>query len=757
MLQDTLMTEKIFMTEQDRPALELLAPAGTLAAFEAAVAAGADAVYIGAPALNARALAKQFTLAEIAAMVDHAHRHRVKVYVAMNSLVKEAEIPAAVETLAALEALAVDALILQDLGLYWLARQHFPKLRLHASTLLAGHNSVAVRHFTDMGFQRVVLARELTLKEIAAIHGQTAVELEVFVHGALCFSYSGLCMFSSYLGGKSGLRGRCVQPCRRRYTWSGKGKGKGGGQSGYFFSMNDLAAIDLLPQLAAAGVRSLKIEGRMRSPRYVGAVVSAYRRVLDAPPGDAAALAEAHAWLDEAMGRRSTSGYFTTPQPDDALSPQHSGNVGHFLGRIDVCRGHWAQFTVRAPLRCGDRLRLHREKSGDRQAFTLKGIKVGGEVVDSAAPGTEVAVELPDPGRLGDSLYKVDSSDRRGAQAVRAEIEPGRFRKQVPMKGIADRASRVLAALRQAGVRSAADGHGVGPRSRSLPARSGKKNSDRNLAWWLRVDDLQLLAHPLPELPERIVVTLTPKTASQLQRQRRQLGPLLKRLVWALPPIIVEADLPFYREAIAALGRNGFTDWQLGHVGQLPLFSPATGGEGKKGGGRRPPRGGGRFNLSGDYTLNILNSLALRCVGGMGIGRTQLAVETDRDNLRLLAAGQGAATGIFLHGAVPLFIARLKAGHFHYDRPFVSPKGERFVLKEAWGQTIAVSETVFSLLDRREELAGFGLNYGVIDLSHLRLRKGDLETLVQQVAGTGRGRKPLRQRTNAFNYLGGLE
>ncbi|MDH4321141.1 MAG: U32 family peptidase, partial [Desulfobulbaceae bacterium] len=271
----TLITDK----HAGRP-MELLAPAGSIEAFEAAVAAGADAVYIGAPTLNARALAKHFGMAEIAAMVDHAHQHEVKVYVAMNSLMKEEEIPAATHALAAFEHLGVDAVIMQDLGLYHLARRHFPKLRLHASTLLAGHNSAAVRQFVKMGFQRVVLARELAIPEIAAIHRQNQVELEVFIHGALCFSYSGLCLFSSFQGGKSGLRGRCVQPCRRRYTWSGKGKG--GAPSGYLFSMNDLCGIDLIPQLREAGVTSLKIEGRMRSARYVEAVTAAYRMALDA-------------------------------------------------------------------------------------------------------------------------------------------------------------------------------------------------------------------------------------------------------------------------------------------------------------------------------------------------------------------------------------------------------------------------------------------------------------------------------------------
>ena len=233
--------------------LELLAPAGSLEVFQRAVEAGANAIYIGAPSLNARALAKKFSWPEMAAMVSYGHQHRVKVYVAMNSLMKEEEIPLAVETLAVLEKIGVDGVILQDLGIYHLIRTYFPGLRLHASTLMGAHNSLAVQQFAAMGFSRVVLARELTLAEIGEISKSVDVELEAFVHGAMCYSYSGLCLFSSYQGGKSGLRGACVQPCRRRYSWQGKGRG---GPGGYFFSMNDLEAIELLPRLAAAGVTS---------------------------------------------------------------------------------------------------------------------------------------------------------------------------------------------------------------------------------------------------------------------------------------------------------------------------------------------------------------------------------------------------------------------------------------------------------------------------------------------------------------------
>ena len=206
---------------------ELLAPAGSAPAFEAALNAGADAVYLGVPAFNARALARDFRLSEIPALIDFARGRGKRVYPAMNSLVKEEELGQALETLAFLAKAKPDGIILQDWGLLRLARRHFPDVPLHASTLMTAHNSVMVRHLAELGCRRVVLARELSLVEIRRIESQTrslGVELELFVHGAMCFCYSGLCRFSSLHGGKSSLRGQCVQPCRRRWQWLDAGK-----------------------------------------------------------------------------------------------------------------------------------------------------------------------------------------------------------------------------------------------------------------------------------------------------------------------------------------------------------------------------------------------------------------------------------------------------------------------------------------------------------------------------------------------------
>jgi putative protease len=304
---------------------ELLAPAGSLEAFFAAMDAGADAVYTGLKAFSARAKARNVTLDELSGMVNYSHERGRKVYVTLNTLVKERELPALAETLADLEGLGIDAVILQDLAVWRLARRHFPGLELHASTQMTVHNAAGVRMLERLGFTRAVLARELSLAEIAAIRRQTTLELEHFIHGALCFSFSGQCYFSSFLGGKSGNRGRCAQPCRRRYRYRN--------EDGYYFSTNDLSAIDLLPELAEAGVVSFKIEGRMKSAEYVASVVGAYRRVLDAPPETRRdAVKAGKELLKLSFGRLPTRGFLPGGVPTDIAIPSLTGATGRFLG-----------------------------------------------------------------------------------------------------------------------------------------------------------------------------------------------------------------------------------------------------------------------------------------------------------------------------------------------------------------------------------------------------------------------------------------
>ncbi len=720
--------------------MELLAPAGNIEVFETAVRQGADAVYIGAPALNARALAKNFSFAEIAAMISFAHKNGVKVYVAMNSLLKEEEIPMAVETLSVLESLRADAVIIQDLGIYYLAKHFFPQLRLHASTLLGCHNSLAVRQFERMGFKRVVLARETTLEEIGAIRQDSKVELEVFIHGAMCFSYSGMCLFSSYLGGKSGLRGRCVQPCRRRYSWAGKGKGH---RSGYFFSMNDLCGIDLLPQLAKAGVTSLKIEGRMRSANYVESVVKAYRMVLDGPAGDQERLRSAKAVLQEAiMGRRETSGFFESAHPQDILSPQHSGNVGLFLGKLSKGRGANVTLELKEALSLGDRLRLHQELSGERHAFTLKKMYQKGRAVSGAKQGDHVEIELPIPAATGDSLYKVDIRGLSKKSSEAKDIQPGRFQKKIAGILREPRIEKVLNTLeKQSRVISRIKQQKTKPMHPKRDKRLGPP-----LTWWLKTDDLRILHNRFPHLPDRVLISLSPQVLSQYFRMKKSLASFRQKMMWALPPIILQAEVAFYQEAIGRLAREGFLTWQIGHIGQLLLFEEKA--KEASGGSQRV-----RFVIAGDYTMNVLNSLSLRTLFDFGVQQAQVAIETDKENLRKLCGHRAQFHhGLTVYGLPPLFTARAMADFFQYDRPFVSPKKEVFILRKAQNLTLAFADRPFSLLPYLSELAAMGVQYAVVDFSHMRLKRGEAPAIVKLLAGPVRGK-----RVSTFNYQGGLQ
>ncbi|PLX79273.1 MAG: peptidase U32 [Desulfuromonas sp.] len=391
------------MTKQHKQP-ELLSPAGSLEAFFAALENGADAVYAGLHAFSARAKAKNFSLADLEQMLAYAHSRDRRVYVTLNTLVKEKELPALVETLAALESIGTDAVICQDMAVARLVREHFPGLRLHASTQMTIHNSAGIKILEQLGFKRAVLARELTLEEIATIHRETSLELEHFVHGALCFSFSGQCYFSSFLGGKSGNRGRCAQPCRRRYRHRR--------DQGYYFSTNDLSAIELLDDLTKAGIGSFKVEGRMKSAEYVASVIGAYRSVLDAPPKQRPeAIQAAKQSLKDSFGRPPTKGFLAGSQPTDIAVPQLHGATGRFLGKVEQARSGRITFKTGSPLQIGDRVRIQPQNDQAGKAFTLKQLFKGQKKCGQVKAGEFVTIVSPFKEALekGDAVFKVSS------------------------------------------------------------------------------------------------------------------------------------------------------------------------------------------------------------------------------------------------------------------------------------------------------------------------------------------------------------
>lgn len=277
---------------------ELLAPAGSVETLYAAITAGADSCYLGYGKFSARARAKNFTADELRLAADYAHAHGKKIYVTVNTLIYDREIPELLDVFGLLSEISSDAVIIQDIGILSILRDYYPELPVHASTQMFCHNSLSAEFLKQNGVSRIILPREMTLEEISSITRKVPMDYEVFVHGAMCFSFSGCCLASSYLYGESGNRGECRQVCRYLFQ-------RDGIQS-YPFAMKDLNASKILEKIIAAGVKSLKIEGRLKNTEYVSRTVSAYRKMLDSLKYNTRLKV-----IDPGSERESSEGYFT--------------------------------------------------------------------------------------------------------------------------------------------------------------------------------------------------------------------------------------------------------------------------------------------------------------------------------------------------------------------------------------------------------------------------------------------------------------
>lgn len=391
---------------------ELLAPAGSWEALVAAVENGADAVYLGGQMFNARQSAANFDDHKLEQAVRYSHLHGVKVYVTVNVLVSDQEIIDAVGFLGRLQALGIDAAIIQDAGLAYLAKKVLPELPLHASTQMTAHNIPGVKELLETGFSRVVLAREMELAEIKKVKDTTGADLEIFIHGALCFSYSGQCLMSSMIGGRSGNRGRCAQPCRLQYQLidrQGKSLSEINSIGEYLLSPRDLNISTDLPELIAAGIDSFKIEGRMKRPEYVATVVSIYRKLIDRAfsqePYRVDSVEKDN--LAQIFNRDFTSGYFFGRQGREMMSFKRPNNRGIRLGRvkgIDRNTG-LVEISLERTLNKGDGLEVW-VTDGGRVGFTINDIFVKGKKVDRADSGDIAGVPVIGKVKPGDRVFK---------------------------------------------------------------------------------------------------------------------------------------------------------------------------------------------------------------------------------------------------------------------------------------------------------------------------------------------------------------
>lgn len=390
--------------------VELLAPAGSFEALQAAINAGADAIYLGGTNFGARHYASNFDSEELIKAVDLAHLHRVKIYVTVNILNDNSELPELIEYLKFLHMISVDAIIVQDIAVAEIATKVAPSLELHASTQMSIMNSQGVNFAEQLGFSRVVLARECSLAEIAEINSLSNLELETFVHGALCVCYSGQCLMSSMIGGRSGNRGKCAQPCRLQYKLVDEsGENLLSEQAGqYLLSPKDMSTIELIPQLIEAGVHSFKIEGRMKRPEYVAVVVEAYRKAIDGYyQGQKVVTADDKRNLAQVFNRDFTQAYLSERPGKNMISDKRPNNRGIQIGRVASYdpQARLVSIKLEESIRVGDGIEFW-VTVGGRVTMTIEYIELNGQEVETAHCGDEVFFIVPAAVRLSDRVFR---------------------------------------------------------------------------------------------------------------------------------------------------------------------------------------------------------------------------------------------------------------------------------------------------------------------------------------------------------------
>ncbi len=416
--------------------MELLAPAGGFEALKAAVENGADAVYLGGKLFNARASAANFDDDELRKAITYAHERQVKIYVTVNILVADREFPELADYLYRLYSMGVNAVIVQDIGVAHFIRKVLPEMELHASTQMTQTNSWGLKQLEEMGFSRVVLARETSKAEMAKITAGTKMDIEVFVHGALCISYSGQCLMSSYIGARSGNRGKCAQPCRLIYQLVDE-KGRellAESKIGeYLLSPKDLNLSENLAELQEVGVSSLKVEGRMKRPEYVSTVIRIYRKALDElARRDSAGLDEQDRYeLLQIFNRDFTTGYFHSYQGADIISYSRPNNRGTRAGRILEVKPNRLTLKLENVLNIGDGLEIWTNRG--REGITVgKIFDASGRAISKASAGEKVTIEFSGLAKVGDRVFK--THDQELIEKARISFQEGKEQRKRPLR-----------------------------------------------------------------------------------------------------------------------------------------------------------------------------------------------------------------------------------------------------------------------------------------------------------------------------------
>jgi putative protease len=651
--------------------LELLSPAGSMEALRAAVCNGADAVYLGADTFNARMNARNFSAADLQEAVVYCHVRGVKVHLTLNTLVLDREMPRAAELIRLAASCGVDAFIVQDLGVVSLCRQLAPDVPIHASTQMSIHSLEGVMEAAALGCSRVVLARELPAEEIAHICKKSPVEIEVFVHGALCMCYSGQCYLSSVIGRRSGNRGQCAQPCRLPY---GYGRFE---STRYPLSLKDNCLVGELDELRRMGVASIKIEGRMKRPEYVAIVTRAYRTVLNGGKLMPSDLQE----LETAFSRQGfTDGYFRGQTGSDMFGRRQEGE-----DTADLFASARATYEQGEPQRIGVRF-YAMIRRGEPAQLAVE--DPDGNLCRTRGPVPEQAVYRSlTPQDLEQQLKKTGGTPYL-CTAVRSSLDPdlmlpasaiNAMRRDVIAELTAKRGRAAPARLNAYDEPPRYDGIAGEPQL-TIAVRTAGQITSRMLSMKptvLYVPLSELAEHP--DLPQRVSV-------------ETQLAAILPRVIWS-------GELAPIARQLRTVYEMGVRQVLAGNLGQLHIARAAG------------------FAVRGDFGLNIVNSRAMRYLREQGLDSQLLSFELTLPQIRDISKAVPAE--LLIYGRLPLMlmencvmknrtgICACQTGTVR----LVDRVGEEFPIVKDPGtcRNVLLNGKKLYLLDKKDALRGMGL------------------------------------------------
>jgi len=706
---------------------ELLAPAGSPEALDAAIGEGADAVYLGLKDFNARLRSANFTYAQFESALRSLRRYGKKVYVTVNTVFEQREADRMYQFLKYLSNQGPDAIIVQDFGVIAMAMAEFPSLRLHASTQMNIASARGANALSRHSVSRVVLARELSLEELKNIKKETNLELEVFVHGALCISISGLCLFSSYLGGKSANRGMCTQACRRLYRHAAGEK-----ECGYYFSPNDLQLLERVPDLFAAGIKALKIEGRMKSASYVGAVVSAYRLVADAViQGDEdeiqRSIMQGQEILRNDFARPKTQylfGGMNKTLSSGWLNPQQDGGTGISLGSILKVKGSGGERRVLVTPPEGlipsvrDSVRIHYSDDSGRISHKLSFAEAAGGQPHGGLKANCFWISAPE-GQAGDHVYLIQTKEMN--------------RRYAPL------------------ITQTSGGKGPGREKAPFPQIEITKKEKSELfpeglyIAVTRPEDMYILQS---SRPQGVMLSLSQKNAKYLLAcGNNSQGKLLpfkpNEIILTLDPWFPQ-DIAGYEDAkisdsIKQLIQKGYNQYMVNNPGHFSLF-----------------KGFDKVKLISGPWLYIFNSWSLSFIassfsaGKQGIDGFVSPFENNRQNLErtlgIITSGKDGKN--IKHGKVsalrskffitvfswpPLFNIRVNLKHSDGLDRFADNKGETFFLASGDEGSRIYPCKYFSITDKIPFLKEAGFKRFIVDLTGSALKKSNYRDLMRSI------------------------